>query len=281
MWASLAADDGAAIEKTLIAHAKSSYATNAAGDDRSMDNRMADALRDLVLGRSTTSTQPAPEPATDATTDTATTDTTAGTTADGTVEPNESTAPREPRLHGRRPEVRVTVAWSTLIGLDDAPGWLDGYGPIDAEAARRIAADDCAVWRRLLVDPASGTLLDYGRTTYAPPQDLVDHVIARDRTCRFPTCNRAADTCDLDHRKRWENGGATCDHNLDPLCRRHHRLLDTGWTHHRDPDTGDSTWTDPTGQTWLKPATKLPTPPPVEPPPEPEPKAREDDPPPF
>lgn len=44
-----------------------------------------------------------------------------------------------------RTEVRVTVALSTLLGLDDAPADLAGYGPITAEAARALARD--GTWR--------------------------------------------------------------------------------------------------------------------------------------
>src|SRR5207248_2123178 len=58
--------------------------------------------------------------------------------------------------------VRVTVPISTLMGLDDQPGDLAGYGPIPAAVARDIAAG--GTWKRLLTDPVSGMLLDYGRT---------------------------------------------------------------------------------------------------------------------
>ena len=102
-----------------------------------------------------------------------------------------------PREHRMRPTVQVSVALSTLLGLDDQPGDLDGSGPIPASVARRIAADPSGTWRRLITDE-TGRLLDYGRSTYRPPKDLTDHVIARDRTCRFPNCNRQACRCELD-----------------------------------------------------------------------------------
>jgi hypothetical protein len=102
---------------------------------------------------------------------------------------------------GRPATVNVTVAYTTLIGVDDQPAHLHGYGPITAEVARRIAAD--GTWRRILTDPATGTVLDVGRERYTPPADLADHVNARDQTCRFPTCTRPADGCDLDHTTPW------------------------------------------------------------------------------
>ena len=42
--------------------------------------------------------------------------------------------------------------------------------------------------------------------------------------CVFPWCTRPARRCDKDHRVPYDDGGATCDCNLAPLCRRHHRL---------------------------------------------------------
>jgi hypothetical protein len=75
--------------------------------------------------------------------------------------------PNLPEQHGARPSVQVTVAASTLLGADEQPGELTGYGPITAAHARRIAADQSGTWRRLLTDPATGALLDYA----APPTD--------------------------------------------------------------------------------------------------------------
>jgi hypothetical protein len=58
------------------------------------------------------------------------------------------------------------MPFSTLIGADDQPCELVGHGPIPADLAREIAAD--AVLKRLVYNPLSGTVLDYGRTTYRP-----------------------------------------------------------------------------------------------------------------
>jgi Domain of unknown function (DUF222) len=138
--------------------------------------------------------------------------------------------------------VQVTVPITTLLGLDDAPAELAGYGPIPAAMAREIAAD--ATWRRLLTDPASGALLDYGATTYRPPASLAGHVQTRDKTCVFPGCIQPADTCDLDHRVPFPHGPTSAD-NLQPTCRHHHRCKQNpGWTVTRDPN-GGHTWTTP------------------------------------
>ena len=40
--------------------------------------------------------------------------------------------PLLPKAQGMRPAIQVTVAASTLLGLDDQPGELAGHGPIPA-----------------------------------------------------------------------------------------------------------------------------------------------------
>ncbi|MHA3702176.1 DUF222 domain-containing protein [Jatrophihabitans sp. YIM 134969] len=244
LWALLPAEQGQAVAKTIDAHARSSKARNAPGDDRTLANCRADALAALLLRplhptTVDTSAEPSNEPSTEPGTDLAT----------------------APRMHGQRPEIQVVVGWTTLMGLDDLPGFLHGHGVIDAATVRRIAYDSCATWRRILTDPASGQLLDYGRKTYSPPRNLEDFVIARDQYCRFPTCDRPAVTCDLDHRHDWDKGCQTREKCLDALCRRHHRLKhEGGWSHERDPDDNSSIWTDPAGGQHRKPAAKLPIP---------------------
>ncbi len=154
--------------------------------------------------------------------------------------------PLLPKAQGMRPSIQVTVAASTLLGVDAQPGELAGHGPIPASIARRLAADDTGTWRRLLTDPATNTLLDYGRETYRPPKDLTEYVIARDQTCTFPGCSRAAQRCDLDHRIPHNQGGSTNPENLQPLCKRHHRLKhESGWTLDRQTN-GSYRWTSPT-----------------------------------
>ena len=151
--------------------------------------------------------------------------------------------------------MQVTVALSTLLGVDDQPGELDGYGPIPAVLARAIASDENGTWRRLVTDD-HGQLLDYGRTKYSPPANLRRHVTARDHTCRFPHCNRTARSCEQDHVIPWAQGGTTSPDNLIPLCPRHHHTKhDAGWKTRRLPD-GSIEWTSTTGHHYtVKPNT--------------------------
>jgi hypothetical protein len=155
------------------------------------------------------------------------------------------------RLDGRhrRPvSVQVTVAATTLLGLDGHSGQLAGYGPIPASVARRLAA--VGTWRRLLTDPVSGAVLDYGRTRYEPPQDLVDHVLTRDQTCRGPTCDRAAAGCETDHTTAYP-AGPTAAGNLGALCKPHHLAKHHTRWRVRQPAPGRFEWISPTGHTYI------------------------------
>jgi hypothetical protein len=151
--------------------------------------------------------------------------------------------------HGRSVSVQVTVALTTLLGLDDEPGALAGYGPIPASVARRLAAE--GTWRRLLTDPVSGTVLDYGRTRYEPPPDLVDHVVARDRTCRWPGCDRPAYRCELDHTLPHPHG-PTAAGNLGPLCKAHHIAKHHSRWRVTQSTPGRFRWVTPTGHVYIE-----------------------------
>jgi uncharacterized protein DUF222/HNH endonuclease len=168
------------------------------------------------------------------------------------------------RHRGRAPTVQVTVSASTLLGGDDQPGELAGYGPISARQARRIAADAKAAWRILLVDD-DGLLHAQSRRTYRPSAMLAHFVTARDRHCTFPGCARPAASCDLDHVTAFADGGETVRANLHALCRRHHRAKHHArWRPTRDQD-GTTTWLSPTGHTYHSIPPPLPTdiPPPL------------------
>ncbi|MDD9205179.1 DUF222 domain-containing protein, partial [Georgenia sp. 10Sc9-8] len=143
--------------------------------------------------------------------------------ATSTDPPALASGPRVLGAVGGEPvRVHVTVPLSTLLGGDE-PGDLDGYGPIDAATARALALG--GIWRRIVTDPLSGTVLDVGRRRYRPPPDLARLVRARDRTCVRPGCGVRATSCDLDHTVPFgagPYGGATALHNLGAQCRTDH-----------------------------------------------------------
>ena len=158
----------------------------------------------------------------------------------------------EVRPHRRPVTVNVTIDLPTLLGLAENPGQLSGYGAIPASVARELASD--ATWKRFITDPQTGNLLDCGREKYEPPQALVDFLLARDRTCRFPGCRQPASRSDIDHAQSWESGGETKPENLGLLCRRHHRLKTHGrWALVSNSD-GSCEWTSPAGKKYFVPA---------------------------
>ncbi|MQA95294.1 MAG: DUF222 domain-containing protein, partial [Streptosporangiales bacterium] len=98
--------------------------------------------------------------------------------APGTRPPGPRPEPRAPgaRLPGPRPrpgyEIRVKV--STLLGLDEHPAEVPGTGPVHAELARKIVADQTrGQWRYAITDDA-GRLLDEGITRARPTGALRD-----------------------------------------------------------------------------------------------------------
>ena len=115
---------------------------------------------------------------------------------------------------------------------------------VPAMTAWALAAG--GTWRRLVTDPASGVVIDVGRTRYRPPAGLADLVRARDRACVFPTCQTPAERCDIDHLTAWSQGGTTSLDNLATLCEAHHRLKHTpGWALTRDQSSGILSWHTP------------------------------------
>ncbi len=75
-----------------------------------------------------------------------------------------------------------------------------------------------------------------GALVYRPSTALAERVRYRDRTCRHPGCDVAAQQCEIDHvvpyfHRDPATGGWTIDTNLHCLCRYHHSLKTMGlWT---------------------------------------------------
>jgi len=103
-------------------------------------------------------------------------DAVAGT--DSTPDPGTRIPPRPATGSGRsglRAHVNVTIGLETLLGLNDNPADLAGHGPITAQTARDLAYHPDSTWRRLITDPTTGYLLNYGRSTYRPPRPRRPH----------------------------------------------------------------------------------------------------------
>lgn len=174
------------------------------------------------------------------------------------------------RPHARA-AVHVTVPLTTLLGLDDGPADLHGYGAIDADQARDLAFNAGSRWRRIITDPLTGAVLDVGRTTYTPPAPIARHVRVRDRRCARPGCDVPAERCDLDHTIEYhgppatEPGtptpppGTTSTGNLGPLCPHDHRLKSGAGFVLRQTSPGVFDWLTPTGHRYrTRPGTDQP-----------------------
>ena len=152
-----------------------------APDERTLDQRRADIMCDLLL--------------------------TGAPTADG-----------DTGLGAIRATVQVTIPILTLAGMDTDPALLDGESPIDADTARALAG--CAPsWQRVMIHPITHEPLRLD--TYRPSKRLRRLINARDQHCRWPGCRRRARRADIDHTIPFEEGGPTCPSNLEALCKYH------------------------------------------------------------
>ena len=257
IWAVLPATEAARVDATLEATARTARAV---GDPRTLDQLRADTLTDLATGQALLAGAAVPS----ATREEKRAHEPNGAVGEGPghehadqgSDPVSARAPARQRAPGVRiPSIRidVTVALSTVMGLDEQPAELAGLGPIPAEQARALAAE--GVWRRIVTDPLTGAVLDVGRTRYRPPAALANHVQARDRVCAGPRCSVPADHCDLDHTTEYHgapaNGspapGTTSADNLGPLSRRCHRLKTDGGFALAQTAPGVFEWHTPAG----------------------------------
>ena len=185
-------------------------------------------------------------------------------------------------LPGLTGSVNLIIPWATLLGLSDGPGEVDGYGPVDGQTARALAgtatgpaarwhvtftgadgqaiAHGCATRGAAAADGSwtvtiTASPLERGTCTHRRESAgyqltlRLRHLIEiRNRTCTFPGCRHPAARCDMDHTVAYDRGGRSCECNIAPLCRRHHRLKQAhGWKLEQT-SPGVLTWTTPAGR---------------------------------
>jgi len=152
--------------------------------------------------------------------------------------------------HGKgKGMVDISVELSTLAGLNDNPGELNGYGPVIADIARQVAETQSEAEHRVTVTE-QGTPIWTGTTRRRPTSHQQRQVQTRNPNCVFPGCRIPAGESDLDHTHPWAEDGPTEVENLAPLCRHDHQLKHTtGWK--LKPTTpGSYQWTTPLGHTY-------------------------------
>jgi hypothetical protein len=93
-------------------------------------------------------------------------------------------------------------------------------GPI-SHAMLELILCDCTVARVLM--QGKSEVLDVGRATRVVPLGIWNAVVARDRHCTAPGCERPPGDCQPHHIHHWTRGGETKVENLRLLCWHHHR----------------------------------------------------------
>jgi hypothetical protein len=93
---------------------------------------------------------------------------------------------------------------------------------------------------------------------YRPSRTLRHLIRARNATCAAPGCGRRAASCDLDHTDPHHQGGPTCECNLAPLCRHHHRCKQAEGWQLEQPEPGVLVWHTPAGRTYTTSPTVYP-----------------------
>ena len=122
--------------------------------------------------------------------------------------------------------VQLVIDLATLRHEADNPVLLDGC-PIPAQMGRHIASYARA-FRRIVTDPVTGHLLDYGREQYLPAP-LRDHVLHRDGGCRIPGCGtRRISGLEMDHALRFPDGPSD-PANTGGISTRCHQLKTAGY----------------------------------------------------
>jgi hypothetical protein len=137
---------------------------------------------------------------------------------------------------------------STTGDTTGPPGTTAPPGP-DARQAAALAG----LLRRLnvTVTPIAKGSCDHANAEnrYTPSRKLKHLVRTRTATCPAPGCGAHAAHCDLDHTLAYP-AGITCQCDLAPPCRRHHRVKQApGWTL-TQPEPGVMRWTTPAGRSY-------------------------------
>jgi hypothetical protein len=83
-----------------------------------------------------------------------------------------------------------------------------------------------------------------------PSRKLRHLVQARNPRCTAPGCGRAAAKCEADHTIAWEDGGITCEYNIEPLCKHHHIVKHLKGWRLTQAKPGVLTWRTPAGRAY-------------------------------
>jgi hypothetical protein len=254
------------------------HALRDAGLPGTLDQLRARAYLDALLGQDST---PLTEPGQPS----ASSGTPAPPDARNPASSPAPSAPDDQRLAAR---VSLTVPLLTHLGLAAEPGDMAGFGPVDPALARDLAAraaahpasrfcvtvtgpggraigHGCLPGRppglnqpgspgfTVSISPLAGSTCDHRHQEpgYQPSRRLQHLIWARTPTCAAPGCRNPAARCDLDHTIPYDRGGRTCECDLAPLCRHHHRCKQSeGWQLDQ-PAPGVMRWITPARRRYI------------------------------
>ena len=155
---------------------------------------------------------------------------------------------------------------STRLRPTSPPRPRPAFAPRPAVARDPPSASPIGQERRAWLAGLAFSWLESGTCSHARqvsgyrPGNLVRELVkVRQRSCGFPGCRRPARACDDDHTVPYDQGGRSCECNLAPLCRRHHRAKQApGWRLDQ-PEPGVLIWTLPHGRSCTVKADVYPT----------------------
>ena len=129
---------------------------------------------------------------------------------------------------GPCPQLIIRATVDPLAGTPGAPaGELEWGGTVPAATVQRLACDS-AISR---ITGRGELEAEISHASRSIPPATRRALVARDRHCVFPGCDRPPSWCSGHHLVWWSRGGPTRLDNLALLCGHHHRAVhEEGWT---------------------------------------------------
>ncbi len=175
----------------------------------------------------------------------------------------DGTAAAHGCARGRHPPPSAAGPAGEPPDRDPPPGNsrpTDTGSPSGPDPPPGAGARDYLTGLRVRLAPIARGHCDHSRaeTGYKPSRKLEHLINTRNARCSAPGCGRPAARCDKDHTIAWHNGGLTCECNLAPLCRHHHRCKQSqGWKLEQ-PSPGILVWRTPAGRTYTTTPSEYP-----------------------
>ena len=126
-----------------------------------------------------------------------------------------------PTVGGEKPHINLVCDIPALQGIAGGLHETEDGHVLTVQELRALACD-CSL-SRIVLGP-DGEIIDVGRRTRVIPTAMRRAVIARDRQCTWPGCDRNPRWCDVHHLRHWVDGGVTAPGNGTLRCRFHHVL---------------------------------------------------------